>query len=166
MEHAQVLPLFDDGLRLRLDGDRARARPRPGPGTTELRGRPGTRLPHAWVDRNGARCSTLDAVGRGFTLIAGRDGAAWRTAAQTAFAQLAMPLTTLTLGVDLGDPERRAQRAFGIEPTGALLVRPDGIVAWRARVASVDSAAALSAVLAQLLDRAPPTIAVTHSKRA
>src|ERR1700738_3093066 len=37
----------------------------------ELRAQPGTRLPHAWVQRAGRRISTLDLVGPGFTLFTG-----------------------------------------------------------------------------------------------
>ena len=47
----------------------------------ELRAQPGTRLPHVWVYRAGARISTLDLVGPGFTLLIGSSGAPWRTRA-------------------------------------------------------------------------------------
>src|ERR1700730_17407378 len=50
----------------------------------ELRGQPGTRVPHAWVQHGDRRVSTLDLVGRGFTLLAGDDGARWTEAAAAA----------------------------------------------------------------------------------
>jgi hypothetical protein len=85
---------------------------RPGPRTTALDGRPGTRVPHAWVAPGQ---STLDLVGRGFTLLAGPDATAWCDASPVPCVRVA------------------AHRALGIARDGALLVRPDGFVAWRAR---------------------------------
>jgi len=75
---------------------------------TALRAEPGTRAPH--VD------DLLDRYGSGFVLLTGPAGAAWATAART--------LPSLpTHGTD--------HNRHGIEADGAVLVRPDGIVAWR-----------------------------------
>ncbi|MFE0148669.1 hypothetical protein ACFWY5_16095 [Nonomuraea sp. NPDC059007] len=43
----------------------------------------------------------------------------------------------------LADPEGRAAEAFGITGSGAVLIRPDGFVAWRAAEAVADPGAAL-----------------------
>lgn len=94
--------------------------------------RPGAKLPHAWlVSRDGRRISTLDVVGRGkFTLMTGLSGQAWRLAVQA----LDKPFLRLVV---VGEDE--TQDPYGVWPAtgqideaGALLVRPDGYVAWRA----------------------------------
>jgi putative polyketide hydroxylase len=96
---------------------------RPGPGTSELDGRPGTRLPHAWVKKDDRRLSTLDLVRGRFVLLAGPDAGEWCEAFDVAAARL-----KLRADCDRVDEHRR----LGIGADGALLVRPDGIVAWRA----------------------------------
>ena len=52
----------------------------------------------------------------------------------------------------LTDVARRFVDAYGIGPSGAVLVRPDGFVAWRAAdaaAASVETLARVAAVLAR-----------------
>src|SRR6516225_9635162 len=48
----------------------------------ETAGRPGSRAPHLWIEKNGKRLSTLDLFGGGFTLLAAPDGGAWSEAAR------------------------------------------------------------------------------------
>ena len=93
--------------------------------------RPGAKLPHVWlVDATGRRVSTLDVTGHGrFSLITGLAGGAWVRAAE----QLDLPyLRTVVIG-DPGTLDLYAAwaRAREVEEAGALLVRPDGYVAWR-----------------------------------
>jgi 2,4-dichlorophenol 6-monooxygenase len=110
--------------------------------------RPGARLPHAWVSRAGGRASTLDlASSTGFTLIAGAAGDAWCAAAALARP----PLVVLVLGRDLPDPEGALAARLGLEPGGALLVRPDQHVAWRSAAAVHDPTGALRSALATVL---------------
>jgi putative polyketide hydroxylase len=127
--------------------------PRPGPGTTELRGRPGTRAPHVWLEREGRTISTLDLFGRRFVLLAGKDGAAWLEAARRVATQLWLPLDTLRIDDDLRDVGRAWHRAFGVGPSGAALVRPDGIVAWRAKRGEEAPDETLDRALTHLLAR-------------
>jgi len=109
-------------------------------------GRPGARLPHAWLDHAGTRRSSLDLVGgAGFTLVTGPDGAAWVTAAT------ALDIRTLVVGRDVADPTGAWLDACGIEPDGALLVRPDQHVAWRAPHGVADAKTALSGSLGLVL---------------
>lgn len=78
----------------------------------ESKGRPGTRAPHVWMEEGR---STLDLFGSKFVLMA---GSGWREPAPQ--------------GADkyvIEDP--RILAAYGITPAGAVLVRPDGFVAWR-----------------------------------
>jgi 2,4-dichlorophenol 6-monooxygenase len=103
--------------------------------------RPGARLPHVWlVGPDGHRLSTLDLVGHGrFTLITGISGAAWADAAA------GLPVTVTRIGVDgLRDAYGDWLRAREIEEDGALLVRPDGYIAWRAARLPDDPTAALT----------------------
>ena len=93
--------------------------------------RPGAKIPHAWlIDRHGHRVSTLDVTGKGkFTLLTGLSGGAWVEAAE----ELGLPyLRTVVTGAnDSQDPYCDWQRVREISEAGALLVRPDGYIAWR-----------------------------------
>ena len=107
--------------------------------------RPGARLPHAWVRQAGERCSLLDLVAAdGLTLITGPDGDGWRGA----FPDLApVPLRSLVEGTDFLDADGTWRATSGIGPDGALLVRPDQHVLWRAATASDSAPADLRGVL-------------------
>jgi putative polyketide hydroxylase len=121
----------------------------------ELRGQPGTRVPHAWVTRGGKRVSTLDLIGEGFTLFAGDTGAAWRAAAEEIAAVFGVPITVWRIGPDGDtlDPEDRWAEVSGLACDGALLVRPDNFVGWRAEQLPDEPAAELRRVLAAILAR-------------
>jgi 2-polyprenyl-6-methoxyphenol hydroxylase-like FAD-dependent oxidoreductase len=114
----------------------------------ESAGRPGARAPHVFLDRNGTRLSTLDLFGRNFVLLAGPSGGAWRDAAPAAVKGLGIALNVHVVGgPDLADPEAGFPGAYGISPSGAVLVRPDGFVGWRA----ADAAGAAEDTLRQAL---------------
>jgi 2-polyprenyl-6-methoxyphenol hydroxylase-like FAD-dependent oxidoreductase len=90
--------------------------------------RSGARLPHAWIVRDGRRASTLDLVAPiGFTLITGRDAAAWVRAASE---QSQVPVTCVVEGRDFLDSDGDLARVSQLGPSGAVLVRPDQHVAW------------------------------------
>ena len=121
----------------------------------ELGGQPGTRLPHAWVQRAGHRLSTLDLVGPGFTLFTGSSGAAWANAAAAVSATLGVPIDVHSISADgeIRDIEGRWARLSGLSPDEALLVRPDGFVAWRTGAHGPKPEDRLSEVLCQILGR-------------
>jgi putative polyketide hydroxylase len=56
-------------------------------------------------------------------------------------------------GAELTDPEGRFPPAYGISPSGAVLVRPDGFVGWRAADAAGAPEQALRQALQALLCR-------------
>ena len=85
-----------------------------------LDGRPGTRLPHAWVERAGVRTSSLDLVD-GFTLLLG---------AQCEDVRAPEHVRAVRMGRDVHDT-RTFVRAARLGSRGAMLVRPDGFVVWR-----------------------------------
>ena len=103
----------------------------------ESKGRPGSRAPHVCLDRPGARLSALDLFGRNFVLLAGAEGDVWCTAALRAAERLGLSLDAHRVGsAELADPEDRFHDAYGISASGAVIVRPDGFVGWRARDAA------------------------------
>ena len=131
----------------------------------QRRTRPGAKLPHAWlVGHDGRRVSTLDLVGKGrFSLVTGIAGRAWIDAAEG----LALPfLNTVVIGIPGAQDSYCAWHAVReIDEAGALLVRPDGVVAWRRHRGVADAAQArteLEQALASLLDR---TFLVAESAR-
>jgi 2,4-dichlorophenol 6-monooxygenase len=110
---------------------------------------PGSRLPHTWVRDGEARASLLDWVPADrFLLLAGPEGEGW-TSAVAALADARVEARRLTREA-LPGLERWLETA-GIRGGGALLVRPDQHVAWRARDAVAEPARELAAALRAVL---------------
>jgi 2-polyprenyl-6-methoxyphenol hydroxylase-like FAD-dependent oxidoreductase len=124
-----------------------------------LTGQPGTRVPHLWLERDGQRISTLDLLDGGFVLLASHDGTPWQKAATEVAGSLGIKLAAYRVGADgdLKDLENGWQK-MGVSAEGAVLVRPDGFVAWRASTLPTSPEASLVQVLATILCRStPPT---------
>jgi putative polyketide hydroxylase len=113
------------------------------------RARPGSRLPHLWYHAGSERTSSIDVADSAFSVFAGPDDSAWR-AAVSALAN-ERPALELRLNT-VADPDVDLETAFGISNAGALLVRPDGFVAWRSHASVPDATSALRAALARALD--------------
>ena len=118
---------------------------------------PGARLPHVWLfDAAGQKHSTLDLCGHGrFAIFTGIGGEAWVEAAKVVGAELG-----ITVDVRLIGPRRAWldhtgdwARAREVSDSGAVLVRPDHHVAWRADAVSESPAADLRRVLKSILGR-------------
>ncbi|MEU7380553.1 MULTISPECIES: FAD-dependent monooxygenase [unclassified Streptomyces] len=126
------------------------------PDVLSLNGEPGSRAPHLWVTRDGATVSTVDLYERSFVLLCG--GPAWHTAARTVGARLNVPLDVHSIGdgaeydLDTGGDADWAS-VHGVAPEGAVLVRPDGFVAWRAEAGTADMEKELTGALLQILGR-------------
>jgi hypothetical protein len=116
------------------------------------RGRPGTRALHLLLERNGKRLCTCVLFGEHFVLLTGTDGAAWRDAALLVANRLGVELVARSIGVggDLVDVDGRWPSAYGVSSSGAVLVRPDGLVGWRAEQGVEHPEQTLEAVLADL----------------
>ena len=119
----------------------------------KLRAAPGTRAPHVVLERDGTSISTLDLFGKSFVLLTGPNGGAWRAAAEEAATALGVPIDVRQVGGERGlrDVAGRFLEAYALEPAGAVLVRPDSFVAWRAGGAADGRALgrALAAILAR-----------------
>ncbi|MFC8589026.1 FAD-dependent oxidoreductase [Streptomyces sp. NPDC057217] len=125
-----------------------------------LTGEPGTRSPHLWLDRSGDRISALDLYERFPVLLSSAGGAgAWHTAAARVAERLSVPLDSYRIGegpdADLvPEPGTDWAELHGVTEGGAVLVRPDGFVAWRSEEAVEDPEAVLRAALTALFDLA------------
>jgi putative polyketide hydroxylase len=143
----------DDGLG---DAGLAHRHPR------DLRAQPGSRAPHVFLNRDGARVSTLDLFGQNFVLLAGPRGAAWPEAARVAAGRLGLGLDAYQVaggddeavadGILVGDGNR-FRSAYRMAPDSAVLVRPDGYVAWRAADGTRATSEVMAAVLSRVLHR-------------
>jgi hypothetical protein len=110
---------------------------------------PGARLPHATLRGPGGGMSTLDLIGAGLTLITGPGGHAWLDAASTAAAMSPYPISAYAVGTDLDSTDGIFCERFGLGTDGAVLVRPDGHIAWRREAGTiVDHLTALCAAVA------------------
>lgn len=146
-------------------------------------GRPGTRVPHVWLERDGQQVSTVELAGRTFVLLAGPMADHWVKAAAVVADRLGVEIdvhhvTGATVpgseqsaaghGDDQAGAEAahgqgdRALRALGLTEDGALLVRPDAFVAWTSPATCLDAEAELHQALARALARPDrPTAART-----
>lgn len=115
------------------------------PEAFQLGGDPGSRAPHMWVMRGGVRISTVDLYERSFVLLAGSRGHAWRNAARKASESARVPVEAYLVGSGrdhdlVPEPDADWAELHGTAEDGAVLVRPDGFVAWRAPHAEIPEA--------------------------
>jgi len=80
---------------------------------------PGCRAPHLWLEPG--RLSTIDLFDRGHVLLTAPAGAQWCGIVGASD----VPVTSHVID----DPQWPVR--YGVTPSGAVLVRPDGHVAWR-----------------------------------
>jgi putative polyketide hydroxylase len=93
----------------------------------ELSGEPRTRMPHMMIEHAGKLLSTHDLLGSRFLLLTA--DSTWAQAANGLSSALACH--RFGPGGDLVDPKGLWPARFGIHGDGAVLVRPDGFIAWR-----------------------------------
>jgi putative polyketide hydroxylase len=105
----------------------------------------GSRAPHLVVESAGDRLSTIDLFAGRWTLLAGPEGDEWLRAADRIPDAQALDVECHRIGGDLRDVDGRWS-IYGVGDAGAVLVRPDGFIAWRAEQ---PSEAALRDALAQ-----------------
>lgn len=121
----------------------------------ELSGEPGTRSPHFVIERDGKPLSTHDLFGSQFVLLTGADSA-WGAAADRIATSPMLRCYRFGAGGDVADQQGRWPAAFGIDASGAVLIRPDGFVGWRSRAAVTEPSKVLVDVLRRLAIRVAP----------
>jgi putative polyketide hydroxylase len=128
--------------------------------------RPGGRAPHVWLQKNGAQLSTLDLFTDRLALLTSGSGQAWREAAQVVARKVGVAIATHVVGKegDLTDPHDEFANTYGLGPSGAVLVRPDGHVAWRCRHIPAEPGRALLAAIGEILS-VPTTAEISSDKR-
>lgn len=118
-------------------------------------GRPGSRAPHLWLGQEPGKVSARDLFGPHMTLLTGARGETWRQAADTIANQTSAPLVhrIVGCGLEAHDAGRAWRELYGVEESGAVLVRPDGHVAWRQPTAVASPASDLGHVMDAVLSR-------------
>jgi 2,4-dichlorophenol 6-monooxygenase len=96
--------------------------------------RPGARFPHLWLDAPNRTRSTHDELSpTRFTLLLGSRAGAWEDAAEELNGMLNSKVQIRSM-VSLNASEegrKQLEAVCGVGDDGALLIRPDGHVAWR-----------------------------------
>lgn len=118
--------------------------------------RPGHRLPHAWLERDGKQISTLDLVPPGgFVLLTGRKGSGWAEAAAVVARKSGVPIEVVEVSDEsaVRDAARNWRHLRAVSADGAILVRPDQHVGWRSIGLAKQPDAVLAAALTKILQR-------------
>ncbi|MFZ2241127.1 MAG: FAD-dependent monooxygenase [Gordonia amarae] len=156
--HGVELGQFYESAAIISDG----TRPVPEPGKEDadlyyaVSTSPGAHLAHAWVGDNTTRLALMDlAPYTRWTLFTGIAGGGWADAAGTVAGELGVPLQTVVIGPGqvVTDLYYDWARQREVEESGAVLVRPDKHIAWRAMSLPDDPAVALRTALTTVLGR-------------
>ncbi len=108
---------------------------------------PGARLPHGWLANGENTRSTLDLISFDtFTLISFGEHERW---AEAIASDSSVPVAQIRVGVDFQPADDAWQKSCDIGASGALLVRPDQHIAWRAASLPEDPNASLTAAFAK-----------------
>ncbi len=120
-----------------------------------LHGEPGTRIPHLILEREGAYVSTIDLCGGIWSLLVGTQDTGWNEAAHSVAREMRLPVLVHSIGGVNGwkDIEGRFEGCCGIGAMGAMLVRPDGFVAWRSPGRASHPQRQLKQAIASILGR-------------
>lgn len=115
----------------------------------------GARAPHIQVVHGGRSQSVHDLFEDSYVLLAGPQGDAWRDAANAVASRDSLPLRPYTVGpeADAVDATNSFAQAYGIQPNGAVIVRPDGVVAWRSPASAGDMQQSVAEAMTALLQR-------------
>jgi putative polyketide hydroxylase len=114
---------------------------------------PGARAPHIWIDPR-YNHSILDLFGGGFVLLAA-DRNDWAVAAERIGFETRFPIRMINVRSEARTEDiwREWMTLYGVGEQGAVLVRPDGMVAWRSSEASADAHGAMRSALETLMGK-------------
>ncbi|MGO4154037.1 FAD-dependent monooxygenase [Cupriavidus sp. YAF13] len=118
---------------------------------------PGSLIPHLWSETAGESLSTRDLARRApLTLLVGdKERVRWQAALARLRADWGIDVACPRIGTDDGAQFRIRASAFAtameIDESGAVLLRGDGIVAWRSRRQCADPCATLPDVISRLV---------------
>lgn len=113
----------------------------------------GARVPHFPLADNGNQISTLDAAGPGFALLADHEHDLWRRAAAGVGESFGVDVAVWPIDPGSLPGPAEPPTATGAGWTGAALIRPDGVIAWKPRTPAGEAAGQLATVVASLLSR-------------
>lgn len=97
--------------------------------------------------------STIELFEKTFVLLCASKGSAWISALSSLDLQLDVMPIRIGADGDFVDEGGRFASLYGIDDDGAVLVRPDGHVAYRSAKGVDDPAAVLRSVIHQVLGR-------------
>ncbi|MFU7527361.1 hypothetical protein [Qipengyuania sp. ASV99] len=115
---------------------------------------PGCRAPHVWLGQPEDQLSTLDLCGPSFTILVGPGGKDWEAEVDAARRDFGLPIACYRVGSARLHDNGAFLAAYAVEADGAVLVRPDAHIAWRAQ-SFADADTTLAAALEQILHRDP-----------
>ena len=109
---------------------------------------PGHHVPHLWLERDGERKSTRDLLQLDRFLLLASSADLWLK-----FQGDLVHVEIIGKSTNAGwrDVDRRWDALRGIGPLGALLIRPDGIIAWRTNSATPDILGRMPHLLMRIL---------------
>ena len=117
--------------------------------------RPGARVPHSWVILHDAVISTVDLYDGGFILLLGPENSSWEVAASRVREEIGIALKSFILGRDLIPKDESLSELlgrYGLERSGAVLIRPDGFVGFRSATQGNNEYVELASAFSQILD--------------
>jgi 2-polyprenyl-6-methoxyphenol hydroxylase-like FAD-dependent oxidoreductase len=124
--------------------------------------RPGSRAPHVMVEHRGEPVSTIDLFAGQWALVTGSKGTAWVNAVRRRDdGRVGLRCYQFGAG-DLRDADHRWSTASHLGDEDAMLIRPDGFIAWRGSGRVADPDASLDDAIDQLTGRRSREAAATR----
>ncbi|MFF7183120.1 hypothetical protein [Streptomyces sp. NPDC008121] len=109
------------------------------------------------IEHQGKTRSTIDLYEQSFILLSGLPEGPWHVAARDTAQQLSLPLVSYCIGArpgcDLHAGTEDWATTHGVTSQEAVLIRPDGMVAWRCPGLPENPGTVLRSVLESILSR-------------
>lgn len=114
----------------------------------QWKGQPGTRVPYLTFNNQNKESSTLDIVGDNWIILTADK--VWKDIAQEIVGQFEATIDIFQV-TNKNVGKQTFCDAFGISEEGAVVVRPDGVIAWRSENRPEDTRGILKSALDKLL---------------